>query len=100
MKTNPQFARKAILLFVAALVLFSGPACAITLFKWPGGTGSTPQPPTPSLPTATPLPQAQVTFHAALPAPLAPNETLAELVPRHSRPHLRSPQPRPCPRRR
>ena len=76
MKTNPQFARKAILLFVAALVLFSGPACAITLFKWPGGTGSTPQPPTPSLPTATPLPQAQVTFHAALPAPLAPNETL------------------------
>jgi hypothetical protein len=77
MKTNSRFARKTVLLFMAALVLFSGPACAITLIKWPGGIGSTPEAPTPALSTATPLPMAQVIFHAALPAPLAPNETLS-----------------------
>jgi hypothetical protein len=77
MKTNSRFARKTVLLFMAALVLFSGPACAITLFKWPFGTGPTPLPPTPALPTATPLPMGQVIFHAALPAQLAPNETLS-----------------------
>ncbi len=77
MKTNPNQTRKLVLFTFAAIVLFSGPACAFTLFKWPGGTGSTPEAPTPSLPTATPLPMAQVIFHAALPTPLAPNETLS-----------------------
>lgn len=76
MKNKPDRLRKLALFSLAALVLFSGPACAVTLFQWPGGN-TTPQPPTPALPTATPLPTTQVIFHAALPAPLAPNETLS-----------------------
>jgi len=71
------FARKASLIALALLVLFSGPACAITLFKWPELPGYTPQPPTPSIPTATPLPMAQVTFRASLVIPLAPSERLS-----------------------
>ncbi|HSQ40445.1 MAG TPA: hypothetical protein VLM78_09825, partial [Anaerolineales bacterium] len=73
-KSNPL--RKIAIISLAAFVLFSGPACAFTLFELPGAN-TTPQPPTPAIPTATPLPQTQVTFHAYLPAPLAPNETLA-----------------------
>ena len=57
MKNKPNTIRKIALLSLAILVLFSGPACAITLFKWPAGIDSTPQPPTPALPTATPLPR-------------------------------------------
>jgi hypothetical protein len=75
-KTNPNRLRKIALVSLAALVLFSGPACAITLFKLPGGN-YTPEPPTPAIPTAIPLPTTQVTFHAALSAALAPNETLS-----------------------
>lgn len=67
---------KPILFILIAVILLSGPACTFTLFQLPGGN-TTPQPPTPAIPTATPLPQTQVIFHAALPAPLGPNETLS-----------------------
>ncbi|GIK10216.1 MAG: hypothetical protein LC138_00205 [Anaerolineales bacterium] len=69
-------ARKVILVFTAALTLLSGPACALTLFKWPDLSNGTPEPPTPVIPTATPLPQTQIVFHAGLPAPLLPGERL------------------------
>lgn len=75
---SPNLTRKiAIVVFCAALFL-SGPACSISLFDNPfeGGV-TTPQPPTASVPTPTPLPMAQVTFRASLPAPLAPTESLA-----------------------
>lgn len=75
MKINPNRLRKMALVSLAVLILFSGPACAITLFKWPSGN-YTPEPPTPSIPTPVPLPTTQVTFHAALSAALAPHETL------------------------
>lgn len=68
---------KVVLLSLMVVILFSTPACAITLFKLPGGGNSTPEAPTPTIPTSTPLPLTQVIFHAALPTPLAPNETLS-----------------------
>ncbi|RJP53192.1 MAG: hypothetical protein C4583_05145 [Anaerolineaceae bacterium] len=75
MKTNPNRIRKIALVSLAITILFSGPACAISLFEWPAPS-ITPQSPTPGIPTAAPLPTTQVTFHAALSAALAPNETL------------------------
>jgi hypothetical protein len=60
---------------MAFLVLVSGPACAITLFKLPE-INLTPELPTPAVPTSTPLPMTEVVFHAILPSALAPNETL------------------------
>lgn len=77
MKTYPALTRKVALLALATLVFFSGPACAFSLIKWPGSSDTTPQPTVPGIPTSTPPPMAQVTFHTALPAPLAPNEALA-----------------------
>ena len=76
MKTHLHPLRKITPIILAVLVLFSGPACAITLFKWPE-INYTPQPPTPAIPTTTPLPTIQATFHAALQTALAPNETLS-----------------------
>lgn len=76
MTINPNRLRKIALVSLATLLLFSGPACAITLFKWPAAPSITQPPPTPGIPTATPLPTVQVTFHAALTTALAPNETL------------------------
>ncbi|MFZ5855538.1 MAG: glycoside hydrolase family 113 [Chloroflexota bacterium] len=75
MKTNPNRIRQIALVSLATLLLFSGPACAISLFEWTAPS-TTPRPPTPGIPTAAPLPTTQVTFHAALNAALAPNETL------------------------
>ena len=69
--------RKASLIALALLVFLSGPACAVSLFELPEFPGYTPQPPTPSIPTATPLPMAQVTFRASLVVPLAPSERLS-----------------------
>lgn len=74
MKNKPASLHKAALIAAAALVLVSGPACAVTLFRPPGNF--TPPPPTAAIPTATPLPTVQVIFHASLAAPLAPGETL------------------------
>ena len=76
MKKNNPLRKFAILVFCAALFL-SGIACRVELFDPPGTNNTTPQPPTPSVPSPTPLPVAQVTFRVSLPAPLAPIESLA-----------------------
>ncbi len=75
MKNKPSQIRALALCGLAALMFFSGPACAVSLITWPPGS-VTPQPPAPAIPTSTPLPMVQAVFHAALPAPLAPGETL------------------------
>ncbi len=69
--------RKYIAVLLAILILFSGPACTFTLFGDRTNGGTTPQPVTPTGPTSTPLPMAQVTFRVTLPLPLNPGETLA-----------------------
>lgn len=61
---------------LAGLILLIGSACSISLLEWPFPTVPT-STPGPVIPTATPFPAAQVTFEAALPAPLLPGETLA-----------------------
>lgn len=76
MKTNPTPPRVALILALIS-VLLVGPACTFDLIEWPIPTDSTTQPPTLTAPTTTPLPVAQVTFHAALPSSLPPNESLA-----------------------
>ncbi|MEW5938617.1 MAG: hypothetical protein AB1750_03045 [Chloroflexota bacterium] len=74
MKTTPSFSRRFIVFFLC-LALVSGLACTVTLFELP--KSSTLTPPTPSGPTATPLPATQVTFRVSLPTTLLPGETLA-----------------------
>jgi hypothetical protein len=67
------------IVLIAALIvtLLVGPACEFSLLELPTPTGSTPPPPTLVVSTTTPLPVAQVTFHASLPSALPVNESLA-----------------------
>jgi hypothetical protein len=75
MKSRNHFSRR-ILFFVLILALASQ-ACAITLFEWPGfPTAGPTNPNAPAVPTATPLPRAEVNFTARLPEPLPANEVL------------------------
>src|SRR6266540_3062804 len=75
MKSRSAFSRR-ILLFILVLAL-SSQACAISLIKWPTfPTASPSNTNTPSGPTPTDLPRAQVTFTVRLPDPLAANEVL------------------------
>ena len=67
----------AVFLFIFIL---TNTGCQLSLIKLPSGfgrTGTTATPDIPSGPTATPAPQAQVTFIAVLPEPLGPGESLA-----------------------
>ena len=73
MKSRSHFPRR-ILLFILILALASQ-ACAITLFEWPS-LFPTAGPASPTGPTPTPLPRAEVTFTARLPEPLAADEIL------------------------
>ena len=75
MKAHPGFPRQ--FLYPIIILALAGQACAITLFEWPFPTSSTGVPPTPSGPTATPAPRAEVIFTVRLPEPLLPNEVLA-----------------------
>lgn len=77
MKIIPSRLRAFAVFGLAALMVLSGSACAVTLFPWPPGNATPQPPPTSAIPTATPLPTVQVIFHAALPAPLAPGESLS-----------------------
>ncbi len=63
-------------LALAALLLLGSLACSLPLLEWPFPTAE-PVVPGPAGPTATPIPAAQVTFEAVLPAPLLSGETLA-----------------------
>jgi hypothetical protein len=75
MKSRTHFSRR-ILFFILILALASQ-ACAITLFEWPGfPTAGPTNPNAPAIPTATPLPRAEVNFTARLPEPLPANEVL------------------------
>jgi hypothetical protein len=74
MKNAPAISRNIITLALC-LLLLTGPACAVTLFEWPS-SDKTAAPPTPAGPTATPLPQSQVTFRVSLPTTLLPGEFL------------------------
>lgn len=67
--------RKIVLLILAWSLLVT-PACTLSLFNLPNIDLPT-QPTEVVIPSPTPLPQAQVTFRVVIPAPLAPNETLA-----------------------
>ncbi len=67
---------------LALAVLFSGPACTLSLldFEFPGGGDNTSptQPNEGSVPpTQTPVPSAEINFTVHIPAPLNPGETLA-----------------------
>ncbi len=77
MNNAPKPVRKLAILALVGLLLFSGLACTISLFERPGGPDITPLPPTPAIPTNTPLPVAQVAFHVTLPSALPANESLA-----------------------
>ena len=75
MKSRPVFSRR-ILFFILILVLGSQ-ACAISLLEWPDLPSFGPtEASTPSGPTPTALPRAEVTFTVRLPDPLPANEIL------------------------
>src|SRR5688572_14823732 len=75
MKSRSHFSRR-ILFFILILALASQ-ACAITLFEWPGfPTAGPTNPNAPAIPTATPLPRAEVNFTVRLPEPLPANEVI------------------------
>lgn len=79
MKSHFVFSRR-ILSFIIILALTSQ-ACAISLLEWPSfPTAGPPNPNSPTGPTATPAPRAEVTFTVRLPEPLAPNEIMAVSV--------------------
>jgi hypothetical protein len=71
---SPSFFSRRILLFILILA-FASQACAITLLEWPS-LFPTAGPTSPSGPTPTPLPRAEVTFTVRLPGPLPANEIL------------------------
>ncbi len=77
MKHPSNFQRKFAVPVLVTVLLFSGLACTFDLFEPPTLPGVTPQPPTVAVPTSTPLPMAQVTFHLTLPSALSPNESLS-----------------------
>lgn len=75
MKSRPVFSRRIALFFL--ILALASQACAISLIEWPtfpstGPTDST----TPTGPTPTALPRAEVTFTVRLPDPLPANEIL------------------------
>ena len=81
---KPPSALSRRILFFLLILALSSQACSITLIEWPEinwpdffPTAGPTLPSTPTGPTPTPLPRAQVTFTVRLPDPLAGGELLA-----------------------
>lgn len=75
MKSRPLFPRRTQSVSFILLLALASQACAISLLDWPSFF-PTASPASPTGPTPTPLPRAEVTFTVRLPEPLATDEIL------------------------